>query len=139
MANTVTNQLQLTVLSTEDSSNVVLVNRSVVASLDENIQQFVSYAKAQVGGSSLAFPVGTSTVTKLYIRNLAAPGGGSLQVNVLPTGGVSVDAGILGPGDVFVYWQASTGAPAIGASQGYTAINVASSVANLPFEYFLGA
>lgn len=133
----VTNQLQLAILSTEDSTNQVLVNRTGIATLDETSQQFASYALAPVGGTPLPFPAGTSKITKLYVKNLAAAG--SLQVTAQPNGGASVTVGILGPGDIFCYWQNSTGAPAIGVnSQGYTAVNVASSVANLPFEFFMG-
>lgn len=138
MANTVTNALQMTILSTEDGTNNVLVNRSATPSLDENVADYVAYGKGAIAVTALPFPEGITNITKLYIRNLSAAG--SLLINATPQGGVAANLALLGPGDVFCYFQDATGAPAVsGISQGYSAVSVSASVANLLYEYFMGA
>ena len=143
MANLVTNQLQLTILSTEDSTNNVLVNRSCAPQLDEFVADFTSYAKTPdgvahsltTGGQVLGF----ASFSHVYVRNLAAAG--SLAVLIKPNGGAgaAVVTAILGPGDVFVYWQGSVGAVAIGGViQGLADVQVQGSAAGIVFEYFLG-
>jgi hypothetical protein len=141
MPNLVTNQLQLTVLSTEDSTNNVLVNRTAIPSLDEFVADFVAYGKATGPAFSLPFPEGFTLITKFYIRNLASIGGGSILVTWQLNGGVATEPiAVIGPGDILVYWQGSTGAAFVGATgQGINFVSVASSVVNVPYEYFLGA
>lgn len=141
MAATVLNSLQMTIISTEDSTSNVLVNRSVAPSLDENIATFVSYAKTtDLLAHDIVFPLPETTVSRFYIRNLAPALGGSILVSIKPFGGVLFPAVILGPGDVFTYWPASTAAAAIaGIAQGIAQIQVQASAALIPFEYFLGA
>ena len=143
MANLVTNQLQLTILSTEDSTNNVLVNRSCAPQLDEFVASFISYAKTPdgaahsltTGGQVLGF----ASFSHVYVRSLALAG--SLAVLTKPNGGAgaAVVTAVLGPGDVFVYWQGSVGAVAIGGViQGLADVQVQGSAAGIVFEYFLG-
>lgn len=139
MAPTVTNQLQLTILATEDGSNVVLVNRSATPAIDDNVADFIAYGKTPDAAlHAVPFPSGYATINHFYIKNNA--GAGSLLISITPTGGALVSAALLGPGDCFVYWQDDVGAPAVGGvTQGLTAVSVTGSAANIAYEYFMGA
>jgi hypothetical protein len=139
MAGLVTNQLQLTILATEDSTNNVLVNRTVSPLFDGLFADFVSYAKTpDLATHNLIFPSGFNTMFQVYIRNLDAAG--SLLISAIPVGGGLVSFALLGPGDVFVVWAATEGAPAVGGTtQGYTQINITGSAVGVKYEYYLGA
>lgn len=135
---TVTNSLEITVLATEDTTNAVLVNRSATPSLDENIADFVSYAKIPNVLTAIPFPAGITAATKIYIRNIHTAAA-SILVNMTPQGGAAANICLLGQGDVFCYWQDVVGSAAVaGVSQGYTTLSLQASVANVLCEYFIG-
>jgi hypothetical protein len=138
MPNT-TNALQMTILSTEDSSQQVLVNRSATPSMDGDICELVSYSRTPDAViHQMPFPVGVTTVYQIYIKNLSAAG--SLMVTGNPGSTIVNTLALLGPGDVFLYWATTKTAPLIGAlGQGYSEIDITGSVAGIFYEYFLGA
>lgn len=140
MANTVTNTANVQVLSTEDSTGNVLVNRTVQPSLDVVFGGSAFYALTPDNlPHAIVFPLSVTVVKHFYMRNLGAAGSILLTGALAPNPTVSGNLALLGPGDVWFYWQASTGAPAVtGQVQGYWQFGYQGSAASIPFEYFVG-
>lgn len=125
MAN-ITNTATVNVTATEDTTQNVIVNRTIPnLNFDSSVAQGVIYASW--AGGPIALPI--SPAYQLYIRNNDAAN------NCTPTmtfhGVVSVGP-TLYPGDVYLLWQKPGGANA-----GLTALSIAVS-ANCLIEYFIG-
>ncbi len=138
MATHQTNVAQVTVLCTEDSTSNVLVNRSFAPSLDANSGIYGTYINNPAAGTvGLPFAYGVTSIFNFYARNLAAPGGGNIQIEVTFNGGAA-EVITLQPGDVFLYWSNSNAAATTGIGISLVrVINVPASTAT--FEYFMGA
>jgi hypothetical protein len=74
-------------------------------------------------------------IQNIYVKNNAAPGGGTVTVLTNLNGAGLVTVAVLQPGGVYVVWNVPT--PPVAASQ-YTALTLTASVANIPVEYFVG-
>lgn len=148
MANFVTNQAQITILSTEDSTNNVLVNRAVQPSFDGIMGGGIFYAQTpDTSAHNIPFPLvpisgGQPIEAKhFYIRNLSPAGSTTvLKIDVTPNPGPSgVGSIILGPGDVYLYWQNSSVTTFLaGMQQSISAVAVTGSASGILYEYFLG-
>ena len=141
-ANNVTNTVVLQLLSTEDSTQNVLVNRAASSSLDVVLSSGLYYASTpdNLGhGFEIPFWMANETINQFYVRNTNPTG--SILITGQPVGGgASANLALLGPGDVFIFWQDSTGSPPVsGMTQGLNANPVyQGSAANITFEWFVG-
>lgn len=132
MSNNMTNTLTATITGTEDSTGNVPVNRGLGnLAFDSIFSEFTTYQKLASGDNTITIP--NSKAFQVYVKNNDP----SLNIIVkfTPTGGVQQESATLGPGEVFLMWQAITNA-AVGA--GITALVLNASGANALVEYFLG-
>lgn len=125
MAN-ITNTATINLTATEDTTQNVIVNRTVPnLNFDSSVAQGVIYAAW--GGGAIALPISPSY--QLYIRNNDAAN------NCTPTvtfhGGAAIGP-TLYPGDIFLVWQKPGS-----ANGGFSALSIAVS-ANCLIEYFIG-
>lgn len=133
MANNVTMTPQLTLLGVENTTQNVLINRSIAPSLDAITAKAVSYLLEGVGLVSV-----TPEITPfylVYVRNLHATN--AVLVELTPVGGALVAVVNLGPGGFLMITDtALTAAPAVGGiSRGFSAMSVQASGASTPIEY----
>ena len=132
MADNVTNTLSATILTTEDSSGTVPINRGLGnLSFDSIYGDFVTYKKLAAGDNVIDIP--STKAFQVYVKNNDPAL--FIIVKYTPTTGTSQSSPSLGPGEVFVIWQDITN-PA--ATAGITALTLNASGANALVEYFLG-
>lgn len=138
MANTITNTLNFSILSTEDSTNNVPIQRSVSPKIDLAFAQFTTYASLAAGNNAIAFPPGITTAYCVYVRNLHATN--AIAVKFTPTGWALVEFANLGPGDCCLYWCTAVSAVAAEntTGNGITALTLYASAGTTTCEYFIG-
>ena len=92
-----------------------------------------------VGAAPVVLTLPAATIFIAYIKNLHATN--NVLVTWTPNGGVSVSAGIVAPGGVMMYFQATEapGSAVSGVSNGLTAITLTASAATTPVEILLAA
>ncbi len=132
-----TNTIQATIISA-DANGVISINRGFGnPSFPGNVGDLTVNQILSNGANVIPLPI-SGTVTGLqniYIKNNAAPGGGTITVFYSINSAAGVTAAILQPGGVFVMWNIPS--PPVAASQ-ITALTLTASVANIPVEYFVG-
>ena len=146
MANTVTNVANIQILSTEDSTQNVLVNRQISPSLDVVFAKGLWYqVTPDTTAHALQLPLSVPVAKHFYMRNTGSIGT-LLLTYTLVGGPAPIPAIILGPGDMFLIWQASTASPAVsGITQGIqvalggNAFTVQGSAQGITYEWFAGA
>lgn len=125
MAN-VTNTLVANITATEDTTQNVIVNRTVPNMIfDSNTAQGVIYAILANGANAITLPA--ARCFQLYIRNNDPA---NTITPTLSTGATP----ILFPGDCLIIWQKNTNVTA-----GFTTLSLSASGANTLVEYFIGA
>lgn len=132
-----TNTFQGTITATENSTSNTLVNRSFAPQLNANNGVFGTYYLSPAAPYTLQFPSALAVAYNVYLRNLAASGGGNVAFQVTWQGIANPNTFILQPGDMFAYWANTN--PTATAGIGISAIiaeNVGSSSAS--FEFFIG-
>jgi hypothetical protein len=137
----VTNTAQVQILSVEDTTQNVLVNRTASPFLDVTFAEGMYYeTTTDTSPHSFEFPflIAGQIMKHFYVRNTSVAG--SLWVSGSVNGSApSPNLAILGPGDVFIYWQGSANAqPAGGISQGFTGLTYQGSAIGISFEWFVG-
>lgn len=126
----VTNTLIATIVSTEQSSGNIPINRGTGnPSFNVNVGQFTTYFALADGANNIALPF--TPITQLYIKNIDATN--YIKVSWTPGGGVSGTVLSLNPGDQILFW----GNPA-GITPGIAALILTTTVAGVLCEYFLG-
>lgn len=133
-----TNTLTATITGTEDTTGNVPINRGLgnLAFSSATVSQFaefVSYQRLNNGDNPIVIPGPLTKASQVYVKNLDATN--NIVVKYTPSGGVQQLSTTLGPGEVFIIWQAQ-GNSATGA--GITAFVLNASAANVLCEYFLG-
>jgi hypothetical protein len=132
MANNVTNALSATIISTEDTTGLVPVNRGLGnLSFDSIFADFTTYEKLGAGDNAIAIPNGKAF--QVYVKNNDPAL--FIVVKYTPTGLAQQLSATLGPGEVFVMWQQITNA---NANAGITGLVLNASGANALVEFFLG-
>jgi hypothetical protein len=133
VANNMTNSLSATIISTEDTTGNVPINRGLGnLSFDSIYGEFTAYQNLGNGDNTITLP--NSPAYQVYVKNNAASG--NIVVKYTPQGGAQQLSPSLGPGECFVIWQANNSGG--GVLAGITALIINASVANLPVEYFIG-
>lgn len=132
-----TNTLQATIISA-DANGTISINRGFGnPAFPGNVGDLTINQILANGANVIGLPI-SGTVTgmqNIYVKNNAAPGGGTITVTLAINNGAPFTAAILQPGGVFLVWNVPS--PPVAASQ-YTAMTLTGSVANLPVEYFVG-
>jgi hypothetical protein len=132
MANNVTNALSATIISTEDTTGLVPVNRGLGnLSFDSIFADFTTYEKLGAGDNAITIPNGKAF--QVYVKNNDPAL--FIVVKYTPTGLAQQLSATLGPGEVFVMWQQITNA---NANAGITGLVLNASGANALVEFFLG-
>jgi len=135
MANA-TNTLQATIISA-DANGVISITRGLGnPALAGNVGIEAINQQLANGANVMALPIAglITGLQNVYIRNNAAPGGGTVTVAVNINGAGLNTIAVLQPGGVCIpVWNIV----AVAASQ-ITAITLTASVANIPVEYFFG-
>lgn len=132
-----TNTLQATIISA-DANGTISINRGFGnPAFSGNVGDLTINQILSNGANVIPLPIsGTVTgIQNLYIKNNAAPGGGTITVTVSINGAAAVVRAILQPGGVDLVWN--TPSPPVAASQ-ITSLTLTASVANIPVEYFVG-
>jgi hypothetical protein len=135
MAANATNTLQANITSTDPNGNTSINRGLGNPSLAGSVGEATLYQQLNNGANALALP-STGLITGLqnfYVKNNAAPGGGTVQVSINVNGAGLVIAALLQPGGVYITWNVVV----VAASQ-ITGITLTASVANIPVEYFFG-
>lgn len=130
---TSTNTLQATITATDANGNTSinrgLGNPSLAGVVgDLTINQLLAN-----GANVMALP--SANIFNIYVKNLAAPGGGTITPVLTPSGGAAQTLAPIQPGGVLIIWNVINSV----AGAGYTSIGLTASVANVPVEYFFGA
>lgn len=129
MAQTVVSTLSANILSTEQATGNVVINRgtgnpNVTSTTALYVEQFIT------GAAGIDTIIPSPTVSDmLYIRNLDAAA--IITVKATPQGGVEAIIGNLQPGSQLILWNTLTG-------KGWTNVKVASSVGTTGVEIFSG-
>jgi hypothetical protein len=132
MALNTTNAVTLNIITTEDTTGAVEVNRSVSLSYDSNFAQFISYLKVLTTNADLGTPV-TGPFFQVYVKNNDPSN--QVQILLQPTGDANVIVANLNPQDFICMWQKTSG----NSPAGYTAVTaVCISGSSCLIEYFLG-
>lgn len=136
MANA-TNTLQATIISADANGTISITRGFGNPSFQGSVGDLTVNQSLANGANVIGLPIsGTVTgVQNLYVKNNAAPGGGTVTVLVNLNGAGLVTVAVLQPGGIFLVWNVTS--PAVAASQ-YTALTLTASVANIPVEYFFG-
>lgn len=122
----ITNTAILNITATEDTTQNVIVNRTVPSlAFDSNVSSGVLYQSLANGANVIALPA--ATCYQLYVRNNDP----ALLITVSTNNGVIAQ---LGPGEVCLIWEHATGTP----GQGFTSLGLNASGANALVEYFIG-
>lgn len=132
---TATNTLQATITSTDANGNTSINRGLGNPSLAGTVGNLLINQTLANGANVISLP-DTGTVTgiqNLYIKNNAAPGGGTVQITISINAAPAVVVALLQPGGVFLMWNVVV----VAASQ-ITALTLTASVANVPVEYFVG-
>lgn len=125
------NTLQATITYTDSSGNVP-INKGIgspVYNPTATVLGDLTTNQQITGATALNIPGGTAY--NVYIKNLAAPGGATLTVQINFGAGL-VTLMALQPGSVFLLWQVTN-------AGGVTGITVTPSAGTIGIEYFLGA
>jgi hypothetical protein len=132
MANNVTNALSATIISTEDTTGLVPVNRGLGnLSFDSIFADFTTYEKLGAGDNAIVIPNGKAF--QVYVKNNDPAL--FIVVKYTPTGLAQQLSPTLGPGEAFLMWQQITNA---NANAGITGLVLNASGANALVEFFLG-
>jgi hypothetical protein len=137
MAANATNTLQATITSTDANGNTSINRGLGNPSFPGNVGDMTINEQLNNGANVIPLPIG-GTITgiqNIYVKNNAAPGGGTVQVSININGVGLVVVDLLQPGGVYISWNVPT--PPVAASQ-KTGLTLTASVANIPVEYFLG-
>lgn len=134
MAANATNTLQATIISA-DANGTISINRSMGnPALAGNVGQITINEQLSVGANPITMALG-SGIFNLYVKNNAAPGGGTVAVGLNLNGAGLQTVALLQPGGVCLMWNIVNNI----AGSGYTGMTLTASVGSLPVEYFLGA
>jgi hypothetical protein len=135
---TSTNVIQATITATDAVGNTSINRGFGNPSFAGTVGDMTINQQLNNASNNIPLPIsGTITgVQNIYVKNNAAPGGGTVSVNVSINGAGPVTVAILQPGGVFVQWNVTS--PPVAASQ-ITVLALIASVANIPVEYFIGA
>ena len=107
MTMNVNNNLVATILSTEDDTGNVPINRGCGdLAFDSNFGDFFTYRTFPTGSQAIFIPGASPIAFQLYVRNLDPTH--SVFVEYTPFGGVLEASPAIGPGDVFIIWQNPT-------------------------------
>lgn len=132
---TATNTLQATITSTDANGNTSINRGLGNPSLAGTVGNLLINQTLANGANVISLP-DTGTVTgiqNLYVKNNAAPGGGTVQISISINAAPAVVVALLQPGGIHVQWNVVV----VAASQ-ITALTLTASVANVPVEYFVG-
>ena len=144
MANLVTNTLQATIISQEDTTQNVPVNRAIDAQMDAGLGKY-NFGYATNFQVALDPSIGITRFYQLYIRNMAsADSEDVIGVYKGITGGGLRLIATLGPGDVFIFWGQNNASTTINTdtdgaqAPGFIGISIKSSGVKTPVEWFIG-
>lgn len=127
----ITNTLIANITATEDTTQNVIVNRTVPnLNFDSNTAEGVIYGILANGANAITLPA--AKCFQLYIRNNDPAN--TITPTITPTGGAPAALPILFPGDAMFIWQSNTSSAA-----GFTALSLSANAANTLVEYFIGA
>jgi hypothetical protein len=133
VANNMSNSLSATIIATEDTTGNVPINRGLGnLSFDSIFAEFTAYQNLSNGDNVITLP--DSPAYQVYVKNNGASG--NIIVKYTPQGGAQQVSPVLGPGEIFLIWQANNSAA--NPTAGITALIVNASTANIPIEYFIG-
>ncbi len=125
-----TNTLTANITATEDTTQNVIINRSIGTLFDASASQIVEYASLAAGPTPIS--LATAICTQFYLKNID-PNGHTVTVTWTPQGGASAVVQTLLPGDLILFWSKPGG-----ANNGITALSLTPSAATTLIEYFFG-
>jgi hypothetical protein len=132
-ADNMSNSLSATIIATEDTTGNVPINRGLGnLSFDSIFAEFTAYQNLSNGDNVITLP--NSPAYQVYVKNNGSVG--NIIVKFTPQGGAQQVSPSLGPGEIFLLWQANSSLAA--ALAGITALTVNANQANIPIEYFIG-
>jgi hypothetical protein len=137
MAPNATSTLQATIIMA-DANGAIPVNRGFGnPSFGGNVGDMTTNQILSNGANVITLPIsGTVTgMSCIYVKNNAAPGGGTVTVQTNLNGTGLVTVAVLQPGGIYCVWNVVV--PPVNASQ-YTQLTLQASVANVPVEYYFG-
>lgn len=123
--------LKATITSTDANNNTPVIRDVGSIVYAGKTGQFLLSQETGNAGVDLALSLPVTPVFCIYIKNLHATG--TLTVKATPQGGAEATIIVLAPGAAFLVFS-----PANTALTGYTSIKVNSSVANSPFDCYIG-